>query len=144
MPVAVFAWDWTHSGDSLPEEAEPFPAATRPFNPWLCCGTSFVSGCCPSYINIRVFHLTLFILVLLWRLLAGTKGGSDSVSSVRKLEPARTRSSNSSPGKHKPLFNLTYFGSVVHCIVTEKAALLGTLYCFEPSLHCIWFYICTQ
>lgn len=64
MPVAVFAWQWTYWDGSLPAAAEPLPAATRPFNPRLCCETSFVSSCCPSFVNVRLFLSASFISAL--------------------------------------------------------------------------------
>lgn len=103
MPVAVFV---TYCGGSLPATAEPLPASTRPFKPQLCCGTSFVSGRCPSNVNVRVFHSTSFISALLWRLLAGTEDWIDSERSVRKMEPARIRSRDGSPGNHIAFINL--------------------------------------
>lgn len=142
MPVAVFAWEWTYCDGSLPAAAEPLPAATRPFNPRLCCGTSFVSSRCPSYVDVRVFHSTSFISALLWRLLAGTESWSDSVRSVRKMDPSGIRSRNGSPGKHVAFIESECYtwGKVNRFCVHRSLMLSGFLFalCLGHLAEMLW------
>lgn len=113
----------------------------------------FVSGCCPfRSLTSGSFTHPHSSWAVLWRLLAGTGGWSDSVRSIIKMKPAGIRSSNGSLGIHIYLIRSYARSEVslicVHLILMQSGFLfawwlghlaglpwLGDNSCYCKTLH---------